>query len=229
MVRVYVAELTGWRKQGLPAEAAAALSAERRDRWERQKGHSGALQSAAAELLLRRALREQEIPLPVPWLWERTEGGKPFVQGLTGITFNLSHSGRYVVCALAREPVGVDVQMIPDRERCATVRRFCREEMQEVEEAENPAEAFCRIWTAKEAYLKMRGTGLRRPLDSFRINPDGCVEDPPGTQTDCRVTWLPVWPGRRDAALAVCARERCRDTAVFWKEEELLPHNSHML
>ncbi|MCD8009922.1 MAG: 4'-phosphopantetheinyl transferase superfamily protein [Lachnospiraceae bacterium] len=222
MVQVYVADLTEWMERGMPAEAVERLSAERREKWEKQSGSVSALQSAAAELLLRRALREQRIPAPIPWLWERAEGGKPFLRNLPDVSFNLSHSGQYAACALADGAVGVDVQMVSERARGAVVRRFCREEAAEIERAGNPAEAFCRIWTAKEAYLKMRGTGLRRSLDSFRITRDGCVEDPPGIQTDFLVTWLPVEPGRRDAVLAVCARERCRETAEFRKAAELL-------
>ncbi|MCD8330188.1 MAG: 4'-phosphopantetheinyl transferase superfamily protein [Lachnospiraceae bacterium] len=222
MVQVYVADLTEWMECGMPAEAVKCLSAERRERWEKQSGSVSTLQSAAAELLLRCALREQEIPAPIPWLWEREEGGKPFLRGLSGVFFNLTHSGQYAACALADGPVGVDVQKVSERERGAVVRRFCREEAAEIERAGNPAEAFCRIWTAKEAYLKMRGTGLRRPRDSFRITRDGDVEDPPGIQTDFLVTWLPVGPGRRDAVLAGCARERCREAAMFREVEELL-------
>ncbi|MCD8053404.1 MAG: 4'-phosphopantetheinyl transferase superfamily protein [Lachnospiraceae bacterium] len=222
MVRVYVTDLTGWLEQGLPAEAAAVLSAERREKWERQRGSTGALQSAAAELLLRCALKEQGIRTPAEWTWEYEAGGRPSLRGLAGVCFNLSHSGHYAVCALAEGPAGVDVQMVADRERAGVVRRFCREEMTEVEESEKPEEAFCRLWTAKEAYLKMRGTGLRRPLNSFLVTPEGRVEDPPGTESGCFVTWLPVWPERRDAALAVCACERCGEAVVFRETEELL-------
>ena len=35
---------------------------------------------------------------------------KPYLQGATGLEFNLSHSGKIAVCAFSDAPVGIDVQ-----------------------------------------------------------------------------------------------------------------------
>ena len=38
--------------------------------------------------------------------------GKPYLIGSPHIQFNISHTGSYVACALADEPVGIDIEFI---------------------------------------------------------------------------------------------------------------------
>lgn len=218
MSEVYVAELTEWLEQGLPEEAVCKLSASRRERW---KGNRGFLQSAAAELLLKKALSLRGIPVPADWSWIQDEDGKPRIRGLEGVEFNLSHSGRYAACILGDSPVGVDVQVIRDGGKIAE-RRFLPEEQEAMTRSSDPTETFCRIWTAKEAYLKMLGTGLRRSLASFQVDlEEGRIMDSEIPGAGCHLTWLPVWPGQRDAVLAACGREACVGKPVYLRAEEL--------
>jgi len=102
--------------------------------------------------------------------------GKPAIAGeFPGgrIEFNVAHSGEWVVIAFARGGrVGVDVEKWREIEADQILGDFFRpEERQEwIEwpEAEREA-AFFRAWTLKEAYLKALGTGLSKPLQSFRV------------------------------------------------------------
>lgn len=106
------------------------------------------------------------------------DAGKPELSGrLAGgeLAFNLSHSGKWALCAVGRRgPLGVDVERLrPMRDADGVARRyFAAAEVAAWEclaEADKPA-AFFRCWTRKEAYLKALGDGLRAPLDRFVVS-----------------------------------------------------------
>jgi len=106
---------------------------------------------------------------------------KPIVPG-GAIEFNLTHSGAIVAIALARIPVGVDVELIRDMpDRAAIVERFFHpaESAALASSAPEAAQtAFFRTWTRKEAVAKAVGLGLSLPLDEYCVstNPaDPCV------------------------------------------------------
>lgn len=105
------------------------------------------------------------------------ERGKPVVKG---IEFNLSHSGGIALVAVSSDsvPVGCDVQRVEnksvDRLDAITKRFFSVKEqniLQEMMQKDDEAfkELFYLIFSAKEAYIKMTGEGLERPMDSFEI------------------------------------------------------------
>lgn len=88
---------------------------------------------------------------------------------LSGADVNLSHSGHYVLCAYAASSVGIDIeQMRPDMENVAK-RFFAKTEYDWLLKQENRKEAFSRLWTLKESYVKQIGTGLKMPLSQFEI------------------------------------------------------------
>ena len=99
------------------------------------------------------------------------EFDKPRLAHEEGVHFNLSHAGIYCVCAVADEPVGVDVE---ERQRMDEgVARICFQEQERawLYSQEDPGWAFTRLWTRKEAYLKLLGTGLSREAASFAALP----------------------------------------------------------
>ena len=69
------------------------------------------VRSVLAELLLRRALREEYGLAELPKI-ETEEKGKPFFPDHPEIHFNLSHCKYAVSCALDRAPVGVDAEAL---------------------------------------------------------------------------------------------------------------------
>ena len=88
--------------------------------------------------------------------------GKPHV---TGGEISITHTARYVLCAISdgNVPVGLDAEEIggrldEERRRAMAQRWFSEAERAEAIESE---EAFYRVWTRKEAYVKRLGTGLR--------------------------------------------------------------------
>ena len=85
------------------------LSEARRNRVLSMKPEGPRVQSVLAELLLRRALREEYGLGELPKI-ETGEKGKPFFPDYPKFHFNLSHCKYAVACALDRAPVGVDAE-----------------------------------------------------------------------------------------------------------------------
>ena len=155
--------------------------------------------------------------------------GKPYLEGEPApLQFNLAHSGGLALAAVHPElEVGVDVER--RRRGIATEaiagKFFSPGEaawLRELEEAERE-EAFYRIWTAKEAFVKAHGAGLSFGLGEFTVSVAGAyrmVEIRGGTEEARRWTlWrLEPGPGYVGAA-AVRARGlelRCYDWPEGW-------------
>jgi 4'-phosphopantetheinyl transferase len=88
------------------------------------------------------------------------------------LRFNLSHSGGRALIALARVEVGADVEHLKKRRTDDIARRFFAAGEQQSLFALAPAEreqAFFRLWTCKEAFLKVTGEGLSRSTRSYEI------------------------------------------------------------
>ena len=146
--------------EGFDFEAALPLlSDQRREEALRYTFELGRKLNAAAYLLLRKGLREEYGINEAP-VFEYGEKGKPFLSGRGDLHFNLSHCRTAVVCALSRHPVGIDVEHIrPFRD--SLVRYTMNDaEISRIQSAENPDLEFVKLWTQKEAVLKLRGTGI---------------------------------------------------------------------
>jgi 4'-phosphopantetheinyl transferase len=93
------------------------------------------------------------------------EHDKPFMHNVSGnpiegVDFSISHCKNAIAVVLSDRPVGVDVESFRHAEEPLLKRTMNPEEQEEVRTAADPAEAFTRLWTRKEAVLKLRGTGL---------------------------------------------------------------------
>ncbi|MER5206219.1 4'-phosphopantetheinyl transferase superfamily protein [Streptomyces sp. NPDC002825] len=93
--------------------------------------------------------------------------GRPAVHGIPGAPhFSLSHSGDSVLIGMAAWPVGVDVEEVPREATVHSVTPLLHPlEQAEIREDPRPREAFARVWSRKEAYLKGVGIGVARSLD----------------------------------------------------------------
>ena len=105
--------------------------------------------------------------------------GKPYIENSKFI-YNLSHSKDYVVLVyyFGDEAINLGIDIEPIREhkndRKVADRFFTEEERQYIfgeADSKSANEKFFEIWTMKESYLKMKGTGISVGLDSFSVNP----------------------------------------------------------
>ena len=140
---------------------------------QRLGGLSGAARSdfLASRWLIRRALARatgQDANLVRP-----TEGRPDASDRPPGWRLSLSHSGGMAGCAVSRgTAIGLDIEPLNRRPQWhKVVKRWFTPEEQAWLLAENESEAFLKVWTLKEAWLKATGRGIANNLRTLRITP----------------------------------------------------------
>lgn len=102
------------------------------------------------------------------------ENGKPYFSDYPQIKFSLSHSENYVVAAFDVEEIGIDIQYRKQLRFHMAERFFSPEDkalLDKLGENEDYLH-FYRMWTVKEAYMKLTGEGLQQGLDRTVVEPD---------------------------------------------------------
>lgn len=145
-----------------------AASHQRQQQADSYRLFADSVRCVAADALLRYALAER-FGTEKGFTIARTELGKPYVENREDFHFSLSHSGSWVCIAYAASPVGLDVEAIGHSRNPQTMaRRFFNEDEQRHLLSQTDLDtAFTEIWTAKESYIKLLGTGLTKSLTSF--------------------------------------------------------------
>lgn len=155
---------------------AAGLTDAERARAARLRRPQARRQFVAARQLLRRVLAAElgcppgEVPLAID------QYGKPYLAGRAGPAFNLSHSAGLIAVAIAMNgPVGIDVEALRTRAEPLTGAGsiLAPRERQALAALPGPLRpaAFQWYWTAKEAYVKALGLGMRLAFDRFTVCP----------------------------------------------------------
>lgn len=102
--------------------------------------------------------------------------GKPIMRNLSNFSFNISHSGDWVVVAYGKSEVGVDIEKIQSNESPILDSILSEEETKYVySDEEKRNSRFIEIWGAKESYIKYLGTGLSTAMNSFSVNIPECT------------------------------------------------------
>ena len=99
-------------------------------------------------------------------------GGKPFFVDVPDLHFSLSHTEGEVALAFSRSPVGFDMEKSGRRANFLAVakRFFTSDEVLSIEAlGASTGACFLELWTAKEAVLKLQGTGISGGLERARI------------------------------------------------------------
>ena len=151
-----------------PDPLLGTLSADERARFERYQHPRAKAQFVQSRAALRSLLGGYLRCDPAVVRFAYDPDGKPAAVGPAGTAgpeFNLSHTDGVAVVAVARVPVGVDVEAgRPEATADALVGRFFapeeRDEYRRLAAVDRPA-AFLRGWTCKEAILKGVGCGAR--------------------------------------------------------------------
>ena len=139
------------------------ISAQRREQALKFKHELGQRLCVLAYLLLKQGLHEEYGITENP-IFEYNEHGKPSIIGHPDIFFNLSHCKEAVVCVVSDKPVGVDVESIREYKESLVRYTMNDAEIREIESSENPAKTFIRLWTMKEATMKLIGTGISNEM-----------------------------------------------------------------
>jgi 4'-phosphopantetheinyl transferase len=147
----------------------------------------------ARRLFLRAVLAEHMGVEPAGIRYRASGYGKPELDlADAGIAFSTSHADDLAIVAVVRGgEVGADIERIRTmRDALDIARKFftaCEVEHLSSLTGASRSAAFLRLWTGKEAYVKLLGRGLSMPLDGFdvvgldrldRVELDGTAERP---------------------------------------------------
>jgi 4'-phosphopantetheinyl transferase len=97
--------------------------------------------------------------------------GPPGDGSWPGLSFSLAHSGEAVAIAVARGPVGIDVEREPSGCVCSLASAMHPNDAALVEPLPEPERhhAVIRWWVRAEAVLKCAGTGIAHGMDAFPV------------------------------------------------------------
>ena len=158
---------------------ALMLSSDELERAYKHKSTNGFRQFVVARSMLRQLLAIYTGVSPAKLAFAYGPHGKPELTGGPSVQFNLAHSGDRAIYAIAnKQPVGVDIERIGrtvNSQRLA--KRFFSTAEYEALQGISPTsrqQAFFRLWTGKEAIVKVTGKGLAQLIGKFEItNPFG--------------------------------------------------------
>ena len=166
-------------------EALAALPDWRREKALRFKHEQGRKECAFAYLLLCQALKETYGIAQHPTFLIGEHGkpelsfvnsgspalSSPHLSALTScpssLHFNLSHCKQAIACVLSERPVGVDVESVGRYSESLARHVLSPEEFVLVSSAPYPQIPFTRLWTQKEAVVKLTGRGIDDDLPNL--------------------------------------------------------------
>lgn len=175
MVKVYYAEDASFWEESILFAHMDQIEEKRRKACEQMKGSHDKARRLGAGLLLHYALCDY-LQLPKketpPFLTCQGQWGKPYLEEYPNVYFNLSHSGRYVCCAVGGQEVGVDIQEHRNSRSGIAQRFFTNEDNSLLRSLgeDQAQEMFFRIWSIRESYVKLTGRGLSQGLASFQID-----------------------------------------------------------
>lgn len=149
------------------------LSADEQARQQRYRFAADQRKFAVARTSLRQILAHYSHQDPAALVFDYGIYGKPRLRDCP-LQFNLSHSGEYALCGVARQVVGVDIELLRSMDRLDGLIRRCLapSEQQAIAavKSSQQSQAFLEYWTCKEAYLKATGQGISESLAAIEVD-----------------------------------------------------------
>lgn len=142
----------------------------RREQALRYKHLQGRKECAIGYVELLRGLRERFDINEMP-AFAYKEHGKPYLKEHPDIHFSISHCKEAVGCFVSNRPCGLDIERIRTAKPDLVRHTMSPEEAEGIFSNPFPDVAFTRLWTQKEAVLKLKGTGIVDDLHSV-LKPD---------------------------------------------------------
>lgn len=110
-----------------------------------------------------------ELALEVPAIIHTSPTGKPYFSSSPSIDYNISHSGKIVVCCFTKNSsIGIDVEQIRPVTRDIYQEYFQPDEWQFIDKSDCPEQSFFNLWVRKEALIKADGRGMEISLSSLK-------------------------------------------------------------
>ena len=96
------------------------------------------------------------------------EYGAPYLE--KGPYFSISHCKQGIAVAVSETPIGIDIEAIRPFNEGLMRKTMNSEEQTYILSSLNPEIEFIRLWTRKEAYVKMQGTGIIADMHDILCN-----------------------------------------------------------
>ncbi len=131
---------------------------------------------AVTRALARTVLSRYADINPPDWAFCHGEHGKPEISNESiQLRFNLSHTSKWVACAVSRQrAIGLDIEFIERKNSILEIadRYFSKPELKELFSLpeDQQEDRFFDYWTLKEAYMKADGQGISLGLGNFSFN-----------------------------------------------------------
>lgn len=127
------------------------------------------LQRIASTIMLQNAIGKSKLE------FKFGEYGRPYLER-NPYHFSFSYSRNIAICALSKEEIGADVELIrPDYKNFLLASKLVWDKKL-LEKIKNKTDFF-REWTAFEAYSKLLGVGIIDKNDYFAPSSDTCIEN----------------------------------------------------
>ncbi len=127
----------------------------------------------------------------------RSPNGKPYIDG-DPLYFSIAHSGDIAVYAISPEPVGVDFEIFRGKPHPSVTSQFSERERSEI----GGEEDFLRHWTAREAFIKMKGSTLADCFKRLEFYGGDVYLD--GNVCGCKISFRRT----QDGIAAICEQNR---------------------
>jgi len=164
MVEIYISEIHGlmpsslWEHYFSLLPESEQIRNKRYLRWQDKHAH------LFGKLLLQNALIKYGFSNNILSHLQFNDHNKPFIDD--NINFNISHSGKYIVCVISREiKLGVDLEQKTSQVNPDDFKEvFSQAEWECLKNVEGKLDLFYKLWTRKESVIKANGSGLAIPL-----------------------------------------------------------------
>lgn len=144
------------------------LPSQRREQALKFKYALGRKTCVVAYQLLCKGLKEEYGIEEMP-VFEYGEHGKPTIIGHEDIHFNFSHCKKAVMCFVSDKEVGIDVECLGRGNESLINYTMNDDEIRQIHNATNPNTEFIKLWTKKEAVLKLTGEGINDNMKSVLL------------------------------------------------------------
>ncbi len=170
-MRIYTTKITEQIDQNTLFHLLDYVKKESKEKILRFHNINDAIRTTVAELMIRWILTTESDTHNDNIDFYYNKYGKPFIRGMPGFNFNVSHSGNWIVCAIDDNELGIDIEKISPIEQDIARQFFSPKEVEDLLSLPECSrlEYFYDLWTLKESYIKAKGMGLSIPLDSFSI------------------------------------------------------------
>ena len=135
------------------------VSEQRREQALQYKHAFGQYACLKSYLILQDLLREH-YGIEGDLVFSYNEHGKPMLKEVSNIHFSISHCKEAIAVAVADRPVGIDVETLRMPSEALAEKVMDKGEKLRFDISDTPEDFFTAIWTAKEAVMKCRGTGI---------------------------------------------------------------------